>query len=174
MNGVVKKIVSDKPPEPRAPVAIARLHVAQRELDDLRLQIAERVLAVAEGKPDASASLAVLREKIAQIEFEIAHSAKARLLAERLDQEATVAWKAAVQTLPAEQIVEGLTKEACCKRCIPGISCAITGSDALAGPCAHPVLVGGLELTRYRDNPKTQAVYAAACRKLGLMKRLSA
>lgn len=163
-------IVASDPPASRAPVVIARLRAVQRELADLKLQIPERVLACAEGKPGARESLVELHRQMSIAAFEIESHAAARELAVRLDQEATVAWKAAVQILPPEEIIAGITKEVCCKRCIPGIACAITGSDALAGPCAHPVLVGALELTRYVDNPKIQAIYAAACRKLGLMR----
>jgi hypothetical protein len=164
-----KIIVPDKPPAPRAPAVIAHLQSCKRELAALQREIPGHLLAVAEERPGAKEDLAALREKIAAAEFEIQHHAGARLMAERLDEEAMVAWKADVQALPADQIVEGITREACCRRCIPG-NCVITGSDQLSGPCAHPVLVGALELTRYKNNPKIQTVFAAACAKLGLMR----
>jgi hypothetical protein len=94
-------------------------------------------------------------------------------LAERLDEEALVAWKAAVQTLPAEEIIAGIGKSACCRRCIPG-ACVITGSDPLAGTCQHPLIGGALDQLRYRGNRQIEAIYDAACRKLGLMRKLHA
>jgi hypothetical protein len=166
--GKHEQIISTEPPAPRRAAVIAHLRISRQALVDLERGIPSLLLAVAEERPGAKEGLAALREKIAAAEFEIAHSAGARLLAEQLDREAMVAWKAAVQTLPPEEIVAGITKEACCRRCIAGTGCAITGADPFAGPCAHPVLVGALELTRYKNDPKSQAVYAAACAKLGL------
>ncbi len=171
---VLEKIVLADPPAPRAPAVVARLKIAERELSDLKLQIPERVLAIAEGKPGAKESLAALHQKITLTAFEIECSGQARQLAGLQDEQSLVEFKAAVQALPVEQILEGLTKDSCCRRCIAGTGCAITASDKLAGPCAHPVLVGPLELDRYRCSDRIQAIYAAACRKLGLMRRLHA
>jgi hypothetical protein len=145
--------------------------VVQRELADLKLRIPECALACAEGKPGGKEGLADLHRKISEAEFEISGNGPARELAARLDEAAIVAWKATVQTLEPEEIVAGLSKDACCRRCLAGAGCVITGSDPLAFPCAHPVLVGSLELQRYRDNPKIRAVYAAACAKLGIGSR---
>jgi hypothetical protein len=169
--GKLEKIVLAEPPALRAPAVIVRLRIAERELADLKLQVPERVLAVAEGKPGAREALTTLHQKIAVIAFEIECSGQARQLAERLDEHSMVDFKAAVQTLPVEQILEGLSKETCCRRCIPGTGCAITASDPLSGPCQHPLIGGALELTRYRTNPKIQAIYSAACAKLGVRNR---
>jgi hypothetical protein len=166
-----EQIIPTEPPALRAPAVARRLAIAQRELVDLKLQIGERVVAVAEGKPGAKESLAVLHQKITATSFEIESSAGARELAERLDEEAMVAWKAAVQTLDPEEIIVGITKDECCRRCGAGFGCVITGADALSWPCAHPLLVGSLELHRYKDNPKIRAVYGAACAKLGVRGR---
>jgi hypothetical protein len=158
--GKHERIIQDQPPAAREPAVARRLAVAQRELSDLKLLIGERGLAVAEGKPGAKEAFAALHQKITSTAFEIEHFSKARELAARLDDEAIVAWKATVQTLEPDEIVAGITKDQCCRRCRAG--CVITGSDPMAGPCAHPVLVGALEKDRYRDNPKIVAVYAAA------------
>jgi hypothetical protein len=166
-----EKIVPAERPALRAPAVISRLRIAERELADSKLQVAERALAVAEGKPGAVESLAALREKIAALTFEIEASPQARELAQRLDQEALTAWRADVQTLPPEQIVDGITRDQCCRRCSAAGACVITGADPFAGPCAHPVLVGSLEKQTYLDNPRIQAVFAAACAKLGLRSR---
>jgi hypothetical protein len=168
--GRYEKIVLADPPARRAPAVIARKIVAERELSELRLQIPECALAVAEGKPGGRENLAALYRQIAAVAFEIEHNAKARELATALDEQALVGWKAKIQELPPEELLAGLTRDQCCGFCSADF-CVITGADPLAGPCAHPVLVGALELNRYQDNPKIRAVYAAACAKLGLRSR---
>jgi hypothetical protein len=165
--GRPEKILAFEPPAARVPAVISRLRAVQRELSDLKLQIPERALASAEGKPGARESLAELCQKISAAEFEIGCNSAARDQAERLDEAAIVAWKVDVQKLEPEQIVDGITKDQCCRRCLVG-GCAITGADPLAGPCAHPARVGQLELQRYRENPKILAIYEAARSKLGL------
>jgi hypothetical protein len=163
----LEKPVAAEPPAARAPSVVSRLRSAGAELAALQPQIPERVLAAAEGKPGAREALTELHRKISAAEFEIAGNGPARQLAERLDEAAIVAWKATVQTLEPDEIIAGITKDQCCRRCLVGAGCVITGSDPLAGPCAHPVLVGALEKDRYRTNPKIQAVYAAARAALG-------
>jgi hypothetical protein len=163
-----EKIIPTELPARRAPAVLKHLQISKRELVALEGQIPALLLAVAEARPGAKEGLAALREEIATAEFEIENHAKARELAERLDEQAIVAWKAAVQTLSLEDIVEGITKDQCCRRCAAGAGCVISGADPLAGPCCHPVLVGRLELTRYQENPKVAAVYAAACALLGI------
>jgi hypothetical protein len=164
-------IIPLDPPAARAPAVIARLRIAERELSDLKLQVPERVLAVAEGGPGAKEALAALHQKITATAFEIECSGPARELAARLDQNALVAYRAAIQTLPVEQIIEGISKEGCCRRCSGAGRCVITGADPLeGGACAHPILTGALELNSHRDNPQIQRVYTAACAKLGLRK----
>jgi hypothetical protein len=167
------KIVPAGPPAPQAPVVLEHLHVTKRALAGLELKIPELVFAAAVGKSGGAENLAVLREQIATAKFSIENYPKARAQAELCDQEALVQWRAAVQTLPPEEIIVGITKDACCRRCIVG-GCAITGSDPLAGPCQHPLIGGALELTRFKSNQKIQVIYDASCRKLGLMRRLHA
>jgi hypothetical protein len=168
--GMRETMVPIEPPAQRAPAVIAHLQTCRRALAAAEREIPGLLLAVAEGRPGAGEDLAALREKIAAAQFSIEHHVKARQHAEQIDQEAIAAWKAAVQTLPPDEILAGLSKDACCRRCIKGTGCAITGADPLAGPCAHPVLVGALELHRYVGNPQIQRVYTAACVKLGLRK----
>jgi hypothetical protein len=170
--GKHEAIVAAEPPGPRAPSVLEQRPALERELADLKQRIAETTLAAYEGKPDGRKNLAALHDQIRIVTFQLEGSAAALELAQHLDQAALSAWKAAVQMLPPEEIVDGITKEACCRRCIGG--CAITAADPYSGPCGHPVLVGALELNRYRDNPKILAIYDAACRKLGLMRKLHA
>jgi hypothetical protein len=169
--GKLEKLVAVEPPPLRAAAVIERLKICKLALVALEQEIPSLLLAVAEGYPGAKEGLQALRDQIAGTKFEIENHPKARAHAEQIDEANRVAWAATVQTLPPAQIIEGISAEACCKRCIPGISCAITGSDPLAGICAHPKLVGPLEKDHYRTNPKIQAVYAAACAKLGIGSR---
>lgn len=170
----MSKIIPDKPPAPRAAAVTEHLQASKRILAALEREIPGLLLAVIEGRPGAKEDLAVLREKITAAKFEIEHHAAARMLAERQDEEALIQWKAAVQTLPPEEAIAGIGKEVCCRRCIPGTNCAITGSDPLAGSCQHPLIGGALDQLRYRDSPKILALYDSACRKLGLMRKLHA
>ena len=97
---------------------------------------------------------------------------KARERAEQIDREAAVAFKADVQKMPPDQILAGITKDACPRRCIAG-GCAITGSDEFAGTCQHPLIGGALDQLRYRASPHIMRLYGIACEKIGL-KRLDA
>ena len=167
--GRYEQIVPIEPPAARAPAVLARLRSAERELADLKLQIPEHALAVAENEPGAKEALAALHQKIILTTFEIESNAQAGYLAARLYQEELVAYRAAIQTLPPEQIVDGITKDSCCRRCPAAGRCVIVGSDILSGgSCAHPVLVGALELNSHRTNPRIVAVYTAAAEKLGV------
>jgi len=67
-------------------------------LADLKLQIGDRALACAEGKPGARESLAALHQKISTVMFEIEHHPKAREAGGAARRRTIVAWKAAVQT----------------------------------------------------------------------------
>jgi hypothetical protein len=152
----------------QAEAVIAHLHVLRRALADYEAQIPEAALASASGRQGGRARLWALENKIRCTTFEIEAHGPARLLAERCDHDAVAAWRTQVQAMPVEAIIEGISKEQCCRHCRVGRHCVITGADPLAGPCAHPVLVGSLELDRYKENPKIRAVFAAACAKLNV------
>lgn len=160
--------VPTEPPPSRVPAVDRRREIIERELVDLKQQVDERVLACAEGKPDAWKNLADLCAKIRVAEFEIDGLAPARDLAARLDDHALMAWRAEVQTLSPSEIIAGITKDDCCDRCTNG--CVILGADPSAdrNECAHPMRFGfyGPLAARYADNPQVQAVHAAACAKL--------
>ena len=157
------------PPASRVPAAVARKSLIQRELDALNLQRAACVLARAENAPGAAEDLDRLRGKIAAAEFELAGSDLAIDLARHLDGVGLVAWKAEIQNLPPEQIIEGIAIDGCALRCRPG-ACVIAGSDAMPSECLHPVRTGALNLLRHQANPRILAVYAAACEKIRKMK----
>jgi hypothetical protein len=157
-----EKIISTEPPSPRAHTVRDHLQYLKRALEALEAEIPERALEAAEGKPDG---LAALHEKITAAKFEIECHPKARALAERSDEQAIVNWRAAVQTLPAEQIVDGIGREVCPRLCSAGGGCVISGADTLSGPCCHPNREG-LMLTRYKENAQIIRVFAAACAAL--------
>ena len=181
--GKMETIAPATPPAARVPAVLARLRTAERELADLKLQRGERQLAAAEGRHGAKEALAALHQKIAAVAFEIECSGPAREHAARLDQDALVAYRAAIQTLPAEVIVAGLTRDSCCGLCGPATGCVIAGNNLLggAGPCSHPVKERlsfvlderGRRIFRYRDNPQASKVFDAACEKLNVRKEFA-
>jgi hypothetical protein len=160
-----ERIIPDKPPAPQAVTVVKHFEACKRTLAVLELKIPETAFAAAVGKPGAKQSLVALRQQIAALKFEIEHHPKARALAERSDEQAIVDWRAQVQTLPPEQIVDGIGREVCPRLCGAGGGCVISGSDALSGPCCHPNKEG-LMLTRYRENAQIMRVWSAACAAL--------
>lgn len=157
---VVKKIIPDKPPAARAPSVLDQRPALERELVDLKQQIAERALAAYEGT-DGRAKLAALDTAIRGLSFQIECNTLAHELALRLDREAVAAWRDQVQADP-KTAVEGITKDKCCRRCDAAHGCIITG-----GACIHPVMVGNGSLpNQYQGNPGVRAVHRAAAEKL--------
>lgn len=163
--GKHERIIPAAPPPRQATVVIKHFESCKRMLAALELKIPELAFAAAVGKPDGKEALLALSQEIAALKFEIEHHAKARALAERLDEQAVVDWRAAVQTLPPEQIVDGIGREVCPRLCGAGGGCVISGSDALSGPCCHPKKEG-LMLSRYNENAQIVRVFAAACAAL--------
>jgi hypothetical protein len=172
-----EQIIPLDPPAARAPAVLERRGALERELADLKLQIAEKALDAYERRPDGRESLAALDAKIRACAFLIDCYAAAHELAARRDDQAIVTWKAEVQTLEPEEIVAGISKELCCHRCQPGINggCVITSSVPHAGgACAHPIRERnsfhinerGLREFRYGDNPQASMVFYAAVDKL--------
>jgi len=74
--------------------AKSTLRLAERELADLKLQIGDRALACAEGKPGARESLAALHQKDHTVMFEIEHHPRLASWRSGATKEAIVAWKA--------------------------------------------------------------------------------
>jgi hypothetical protein len=165
MNGVVKKIVPDKPPELQAPAVVKHQQITKATLAVLEAQIPETAFAAAVGKPGGAENLSSLREKIAAAKFMVENYPKARAYAELLDEQALVDWRAAVQTLDPAELVAGIGKEVCPRLCGAGGGCVISGSDAFSGPCCHP-LREGLMLTRYKESAQIVRVFSAACAAL--------
>src|SRR2546421_4665246 len=141
--GMHKNIIPTAPPAQRAPAVRAHRKMLEIERDALRAGAVELALASALGDPTAKAALAALPAKLAALQFEIDLNHQAHELQQGHDAAAEVAWRASIQTLPPEEIIEGLDRESCCRRCQPGINggCCITASAPYAGGvCGHPVL----------------------------------
>jgi hypothetical protein len=158
--------IPDKPPAPRAAAVTEHLQASRRTLAALEAQVPEMALAAALGEPGGAENLTALHQKIGAVKFEIECYPRARARAERSDEQAVVDWRAQVQTLPPEQIVDGIGREVCPRLCGAGGGCVIAGSDPLAGGlCCHPNKEG-LVLSRYNENPQIVRVFAAACAAL--------
>lgn len=148
-------------PAPRAPAVLEQRPALERELADLKLEIAERALAAYEDKPDARENLAQLVSDIRTIEFQIECNGLAHDLAKRLDREARAEWRRQIENDP-RQATEGVTKKKCCGLCSAANGCIIAG-DA----CAHPIMVGGVG-PQHQGNPAVRALFTAASKHLGI------
>ncbi len=82
------RAIPDRPPAPRAPAVLEYLETSLAVLAEFELEIAEKALAAAEGRPGGKRDLAELHEKIQAAEFRDFCNAKAHALAMRLDREA--------------------------------------------------------------------------------------
>lgn len=151
--------VPDKPPAPRAPAVPNLRPSLERELSDLKLQIAERALAAYEQGGDGRQKLADLDAQIRAVSFQIECNAAAHQLAQRLDREAVIAWRDQVQADP-KLAIEGITKDKCCRRCCEATGCIITGEG-----CGHPIKVGSVG-PRMMGNQVVRAVFKAAVERL--------
>lgn len=181
MNDVLERpqAVPTTPPAPRSKAVLDRMQVCKQELIALQAGIGAATLASAEGEPGASEHLAALHLKIQAAKFEIECGTTARELADGFDREAVTAWHAAVQMLDPDEIVAGIGKDSCCRRCGDGHGCVIPGATGAGRACIHPLRElgrsvfrgadGGLQIgtIEYRNNPQVAKVFKAACKKTG-------
>ncbi|WP_441232686.1 hypothetical protein [Bradyrhizobium sp. 1200_D9_N1_1] len=148
------------PAAPRAPAVIRRLPALERELADLKLLLAERVLAATEGAPGARERLVALVSDIRALEAAVEANGLAHELAQRLDREAVAEWRLQVEADPVAA-TEGITKKACCGMCSEAHGCVITRGEQ----CAHPVTVGGVGPRRQGD-PVSRKLFQTAAAHL--------
>jgi hypothetical protein len=161
--GKLEKIAAAEPPAPRAPAVLEQRPALERELADLKQQIAETALAAYEGKSDGREKLAALDAKIRACAFQLDCNGLAHEHALRLDHQAVESWKATIQTMPPEQIIAGISVKDCARLCSEEHGCVIT----LGQQCGHPVKSGVLP-PRLQGNPAVRRVYVAATAKLKL------
>jgi hypothetical protein len=143
------------PPASRAPTVLASRPALERELADLRLQVAERALAAYEGGSEERARLAALMTTIETLEFQVAANSLAHDLAKRLDREAVAEWRRQIEASP-DEATRGITRKACCRLCTEAHGCIISG-----GSCAHPITAGGVG-PRLQGNDAVRALFNAA------------
>ena len=164
------------PPAPTAKAVRAHRRTLELSLDALKAGAAELALASARGRTGAQDALAALYGKIRATEFEIECNDQACGLATVEDAAAEVAWRAAIQTMEPQEIIAGIDRESCCRRCQPGINggCVITASAPYAGStCGLPVRERhsfgldemGRRIFPYRDTQASR-VFDAACDEL--------
>lgn len=176
--------ISLKPPAPTAKTVRAHRQTLELSLTALRASAAELALACARNKAGARDALGALYLKIRQTEFELECNHAAADLATQEDAAAEAAWRAAIQTMDPEQIIEGIGKEKCCDRCTAGSpgGCVISASAPYAGgACVHPIREKhlfhlddrGRRLFRYSDTPQASRIFDAACRRLGVRKEFA-
>jgi hypothetical protein len=163
-----------------APIAMSiRAHgkTLALKIDALRAGAAKLVLDEARGKTGAFEALTDLYLKLKILEFALELNGQAVELARQEDAHNDACWRAAIQTLDPDEIVEGISKGGCCAKCTPGVNggCVITNPAPHAGPtCGHPILTKDLQFIdevgkrhfRYEKNPRALEIYKAACRKL--------
>lgn len=166
MNEVMErpKTIPRRPPPPRAPSVLEHRPALERELVDLKQQIAETVLAAYEGKPNSRENLAALDANMRAVTLQLDGNAAAHELAQRLDREAAAAWRAAIEAADPTVIVVGITQRECCRMCSDAHGCVITGSQ-----CGHPVKVGTVG-PGLMSHPKVRSLFRAAAEELGVIR----
>jgi hypothetical protein len=173
-----------KPPAATKPAVIAHRRTLELERDASRAGAIELAFASAVGDLDARNTLAALPAKLAALQFQIDLNHQAQELAHAADAAAEIAWRASIQTLDPEDIIDGIGKEKCPDRCTPGIpgGCCITAAVSYAGStCSHPIRERhlfhlddrGRRLFPYRNNAQASRIFDAACRRLKVGKEFS-
>lgn len=172
-------VVPMKPPASSKAVVLARRRTLELERDALRAAAVDLALASAMGDAGARTRLAALPVKLAALDFEIDLSHQAQELAHVQDAAAETAWRAAIQQMEPGAIIQGIGKDSCCGRCMPGVAggCVLTAGAPFPGStCAHPVKtlelfhrdVEGNRIFPLRENPQASRVFDTACEKLGV------
>ncbi len=162
-DGRRNSIIPLAPPAPRAPAVLEQRPALERELADLKLQVAEKALASYEDRGTGRDKLAALDAAIRACAFQIECNTLAHDLGLRIDREAVAAWRSQVQADP-KTAVEGITKEKCCSRCTSDTAGCIISGDV----CMHPIKAGNGLPARLQGNPVVRAVHKAAAEKLGV------
>jgi hypothetical protein len=165
------------PPKPTAMAVRAHRRTLELERDTLRAGAAALALASARGDQAAKEALAALPARHAALTFEIDLNGEAVALAQAEDAAAEQAWRAAIQTLPVDDIIVGINRDECCRRCTPGAKggCVLAAASRFAGAtCYHPVKEAfsnnehGRRVFPLADDPQASKVFFSACEKLNV------
>jgi hypothetical protein len=165
------------PPQPTAMSIRAHGKTLALKIDAMKLGAGQLVLDLARGKNGAQEALTDLYLKLKTLEFALEMNDRAVELARQEDQAAEAAYRAAIQELPAEEIISGLTKDSCGSFCVPGGpgGCVISAPAARSGGvCVHPVTERHLWFKNeegrvnypYSDNARSHQLFLTACKKL--------
>jgi hypothetical protein len=163
------------PPAGTAKAVRAHRRTLELARDALRAGAAELALASARGDGGAREALAAIPARYAALTFEIDLNHEAVALAEAEDAAAERAYSAAIQALPVGEIIAGINRDECCRRCVAGSpgGCVLSGGARFAGShCYHPVKEsfpnddGGKRIFPLAGDPHAAEVFFAACDKL--------
>jgi hypothetical protein len=158
------KTVPDQPPTSSAPTVLAQRAAKERELAVLQSQIGQTAYAaVPTGKAGAE-TLATLHSKIQAAEFALDCNAAAHAHAIETDKAAVAGWWKQVHALPADEAIEGIGKQQCCRRCTEEHGCVLSSGQE----CIHPVFTGSNLNPRHQGNPAVRRLHKAAAQKLGV------
>jgi hypothetical protein len=178
--GKSETIVADKPPAPTMPAVRAHRKMLETERDTLKASAAALAFASAKGDTAAREALRAIPGRLAALQFEIDLNHDAAELAHKQDADAEVAWRASLQAMDPEDLIEGINKDECCHLCRPNTpgGCVITSGYPYAGSqCGHPVrekqtIFGrdqnGVRQFLYQHNPQALKVFTAARKRLGV------
>lgn len=166
---------------PALTVPAVRRHRAalEAELADLKATIPAALLASVRREPGAREAISALRRQVQDLEYEIDRNVDAVELAEADDAAAHAAWRAAVHTLPPNEAIKGVGRDACPRRCLRGVSngCVLGGGcQGASASCWHPVIQkdlfhldeGGRKIFPFRYHERASAVFDAVCEKLNM------
>lgn len=174
------KTVSHTAPAPIAKSVLAHRRILEAERDALRTGVAELALKSALGDLDARAALAAIPGKTAALQHEIDQNHAAHELAIKVDNDAEIAWRASLQTLPPVEIIAGINRDECARLCQQGIAggCILAGGSPRFSTCLHPTRHGtfhpfhldavGRKVFPLRHHPRASEVFDAACAKIKL------
>jgi hypothetical protein len=178
MNDVMERpdIVPLDPPVPTAKAVRAHRKKLEAERDGLRTGAAELARASALGDADAQAALAAIPNKFAALQLEIDMNHEAYELAHKHDSDAETAWRASLQSMDPENLIEGISGDGCCRLCKLSGTCVITaGYPYAGGQCGHPIREKHTIFNRdetgtrrflYEHNPQAARVFEAARARL--------
>jgi hypothetical protein len=179
MSDVAEKPVPLAPPIGTAKAVRAYKKTLELERDGLRTGAAELARLAALGDAEAKVALAAIPARHAALTLEIDLNGEACELQHKLDADAEAAWRASLQSMDPEDLIAGINKDECCRRCQPGISggCVLSGAAPYAGStCFHPTRFGtfhqfniddsGRKVFPFRNHPRAAKVFNAALDKL--------
>jgi hypothetical protein len=175
------QVQASKPAAPPAPIAksvLAHRKKLEAERDGLRTGAALLALKSSQGDTAAKAELVAIPGRYAALTFEIDLNHEAHQLATEQDSAAETAWRAGLQAMDPDDLIEGIGKDSCCTLCSRGTpgGCVFSAGDSYRADCMHPVkeLAGfhcddtGRKIFPGLDNPIARRIFEAASKRMKL------